>query len=118
MRVGDRAWPLTRLRAEGTIDEAGMTLSWAEGQASALDTGDIAEGREVGIDRDQFALTGRQSAVTARHRTVVLEHASRPFAQVAKLVILGSPRMFSLETLHPTPASRDEKGPPQRTALF
>ncbi len=48
VRVGDRAWPLTRLRAEGTITEAGLTLSWAEGQASALDTGDIGEGREVG----------------------------------------------------------------------
>ncbi|SLN76231.1 DUF3179 domain-containing protein [Roseisalinus antarcticus] len=48
VRVGDRAWPLTRLRAEGTITEAGLTLSWAEGQASALDKGDIGEGREVG----------------------------------------------------------------------
>jgi len=48
VRVGDRAWPLTRLRAEGTITEAGLTLSWNEGQASALDTGDIGEGREVG----------------------------------------------------------------------
>lgn len=48
VRVGDRAWPLTRLRTEGTIDEAGLTLTWAKGQASALDTGDIADGREVG----------------------------------------------------------------------
>lgn len=48
VRVGDQAWPLTRLRAEGTITEAGLTLSWAEGQASALDAGDIGEGREVG----------------------------------------------------------------------
>ncbi|MGC9370402.1 MAG: DUF3179 domain-containing protein [Paracoccaceae bacterium] len=48
VRVGDRAWPLTRLRSEGTITEASLTLSWAEGQASALDTGDIGEGREVG----------------------------------------------------------------------
>jgi hypothetical protein len=48
VRVGERAWPLTRLRTEGTINEAGLALSWAEGQASALDTGDIGEGREVG----------------------------------------------------------------------
>ncbi|WP_280652845.1 DUF3179 domain-containing protein [Jannaschia formosa] len=48
VRVGDRAWPLTRLRAEGRIAEAGLTLSWTEGQASALDTGEIGQGREVG----------------------------------------------------------------------
>lgn len=48
VRVGERAWPLTRLRAEGRIAEAGLTLSWTEGQASALDTKDIKEGREVG----------------------------------------------------------------------
>lgn len=48
VRVGDRAWPLTRLSRERTITEAGLTLSWAEGQASALDTGNIGQGREVG----------------------------------------------------------------------
>ncbi len=48
VRVDDRAWPLTRLRREGRITEAGLTLSWSEGQASALDTSDLGEGREVG----------------------------------------------------------------------
>ena len=48
VRVGDRAWPLTRLAAEGRIDEAGVTLSWAEGQASALDTARLSDAREVG----------------------------------------------------------------------
>ncbi|SPJ22412.1 DUF3179 domain-containing protein [Palleronia abyssalis] len=48
VRVGDRAWPLTRLRDAGRVEEAGLTLNWAEGQASALDTGVLAEGREVG----------------------------------------------------------------------
>ncbi|PUB10245.1 DUF3179 domain-containing protein [Yoonia sediminilitoris] len=48
VRVGNRAWPLTRLSRERTITEAGLTLSWAEGQASALDTGNIRQGREVG----------------------------------------------------------------------
>lgn len=48
VRVGDRAWPLTRLREEGRISEAGVILTWEEGQASALDTGDIGRGREVG----------------------------------------------------------------------
>lgn len=48
VRVGDRAWPLTRLHEEGTISEAGLTLTWTEGQASALDTSDISRGRDVG----------------------------------------------------------------------
>ncbi|TRD17377.1 DUF3179 domain-containing protein [Palleronia caenipelagi] len=53
IRVGDRAWPLTRLRREGQIREAGLTLSWSEGQASALDTGEIGQGRDVGNVRVQ-----------------------------------------------------------------
>ncbi|MCU0854755.1 MAG: DUF3179 domain-containing protein [Rhodobacteraceae bacterium] len=48
VRVGDRAWPLTRLRSEGRIAEADVVLTWTEGQASALDTEEIAAGREVG----------------------------------------------------------------------
>ena len=48
VRVGERAWPLERLRQAGRIEEAGLVLEWSEGQASALDTPEIAEGREVG----------------------------------------------------------------------
>ncbi|KGM48837.1 DUF3179 domain-containing protein [Pseudooceanicola atlanticus] len=51
VRVGDRAWPLARLAAAGEIAEAGLTLSWAPGQASALDAGRMAEGRDVGSVR-------------------------------------------------------------------
>ncbi|MBJ3763471.1 DUF3179 domain-containing protein [Maribius pontilimi] len=49
--VGGRAWPLERVRAAGRIEEAGVRLSWEEGQASALDTGRIGQGREVGTVR-------------------------------------------------------------------
>jgi len=48
VRVGDRAWPLTRLADEGTISEAGFTLTWAAGQASALDDARIGDGKDVG----------------------------------------------------------------------
>ncbi len=48
VRVGSRAWPLTRLAKEGRVSEAGVTITWAKGQASALDTSRIAKGREVG----------------------------------------------------------------------
>ncbi len=46
--VGDRAWPVERLAEAGEISEAGLVISWEEGQASALDTRQIAAGRDVG----------------------------------------------------------------------
>ena len=48
IRIGARAWPLERLRAEARIEEAGFLLEWSEGQASALSSEVIAEGDEVG----------------------------------------------------------------------
>ncbi len=51
VRVGDRAWPLTRLAEAGQVQEAGVTLTWRAGQASALDTARIAKGRDVGSIR-------------------------------------------------------------------
>jgi hypothetical protein len=51
VRVGDRAWPLTRLAGATVIKEAGLTLSWRAGQASALDAGKISAGRDVGSVR-------------------------------------------------------------------
>ncbi len=46
--MGDRAWPLERLRKAGEVTEAGITISWQAGQASALDTGVMGDGRDVG----------------------------------------------------------------------
>ncbi len=51
VRVGDRAWPVSRLREVGGVQEAGVTLSWEAGQASALDKSVIAEGKDVGTVR-------------------------------------------------------------------
>ena len=48
VRVGERAWPLMRLAEAGKLTEGGVTLTWAEGQASALDSAQIGTGREVG----------------------------------------------------------------------
>ena len=58
VRVGDRAWPMTRLADEGRIAEAGVALDWTAGQASALDAGRISEGRDVGTVRVRDASTG------------------------------------------------------------
>ncbi|KAE9631649.1 DUF3179 domain-containing protein [Parasedimentitalea maritima] len=51
VRVGTRAWPLARLAEVGEVREAGVVISWRAGQASALDTGKIAAGRDVGSIR-------------------------------------------------------------------
>ncbi|MEL6533475.1 MAG: DUF3179 domain-containing protein [Pseudomonadota bacterium] len=53
VRVGDRAWPLTRLAEAGEVSEEGVTLSWTAGQASALDSPEIADGRDIGNIRVQ-----------------------------------------------------------------
>ena len=51
VRVGERAWPVSRLAALGEITEAGVTISWNSGQASALDSARIGEGKDVGTIR-------------------------------------------------------------------
>lgn len=51
VRVEHRAWTFERLREEGEIREQGMVLSWTPGQASALDSRNIAQGRDVGTVR-------------------------------------------------------------------
>ena len=51
VRVDNRAWTFERLREAGEIREAGVVLTWRPGQASALDSRTIAEGRDVGTVR-------------------------------------------------------------------
>ena len=59
VRVGNRAWPLDRVAKAGTLKEGGVVIDWSAGQASALDTGQIANGRDVGNIRVKDAATGR-----------------------------------------------------------
>lgn len=51
IRVGERAWPMERLRQAEEISEAGVTISWTAGQASALDSARIDQGKDVGSIR-------------------------------------------------------------------
>lgn len=51
VRVGKRAWPLARIVEAGGVTEAGVSISWQGGQASAMDHGIIARGRDVGTVR-------------------------------------------------------------------
>ena len=46
--VGDEAWALEMLRQAKRIESGDLTLTWEPGAASALDTSDISEGREIG----------------------------------------------------------------------
>jgi len=59
VRVGDRAWTLDRLQKEAPVKEAGVIISWADGQASAMDTRRIADGRNVGTIRVKDAASGK-----------------------------------------------------------
>jgi len=54
-----RCRPLERVAKAGELTEAGVTISWTEGQASALDASQIAKGRDVGNIRVRDAATGR-----------------------------------------------------------
>lgn len=51
VRVDNRAWPLSRLADVGEVTEAGYTISWSAGQASALDSARIGNGKDVGTIR-------------------------------------------------------------------
>jgi len=51
VRVGERAWPVSRLADLGEVSEAGFKISWNSGQASALDSAIIAKGKDVGTIR-------------------------------------------------------------------
>lgn len=51
VRVGNRAWPVSRLADLGEVNEAGVTITWNAGQASALDSARIGDGKDVGTIR-------------------------------------------------------------------
>ena len=58
VRVGERAWPLERLRKVKELREADVVLTWQAGQASELDDSFLAKGKDVGNIRVQ-TLEGR-----------------------------------------------------------
>jgi len=58
LKIGDRAWPLERLRDVETLEEDGFIITWSSGQTSALDSRRIAKGKNVGTIRVKDAATG------------------------------------------------------------
>ena len=47
-RSGNEAWPLDLVREKGELIAGDIRLRWMAGQNSALDSGIIAEGRDIG----------------------------------------------------------------------
>ena len=48
VRVGDEAWSLDLVRRKAPFEVGDLRFTWEPGQASALDTGTIADGKDVG----------------------------------------------------------------------
>jgi hypothetical protein len=48
VRVGDDAWSLDLVRRKAPFEVGDLRFAWEPGQASALDTGTIADGKDVG----------------------------------------------------------------------
>ena len=57
--VGKDAWPLDLLRKAGTIEAGDLRLTWRPGQNSALDSAEIAKGRDIGNVAAQRRAGGR-----------------------------------------------------------
>jgi len=51
LRIGNKAWPLTRLQNAEVLEEAGYRIVWRAGMASALDGRTIATSRDIGSIR-------------------------------------------------------------------
>ncbi len=48
LAVGDDAWSLDLIKRKKRIEKGDLIITWAPGQNSALDTGNIAKGRDIG----------------------------------------------------------------------
>ena len=48
VKVGKEAWPLALIRERGEVTAGDLRLRWTPGQNSALDEGEIAQGRDIG----------------------------------------------------------------------
>lgn len=61
--VGQEAWAMPLIRNAGTVTKGDLTLKWTKGQNSALDTGEIAKGKDVGNIVVQRIKDGRATDV-------------------------------------------------------
>lgn len=80
--VGDEAWSLDRVRHDRRIERGDLVLEWRPGQASALDSPLIAQGRDVGSVTVQRR-SGDHSEDVVHHVTFAFVfHAFTPAGQI------------------------------------
>ena len=72
--VGDRAWSLAHVQNRREIVADRLTIRWRTGQASALDTRQIADGRDVGT----VSVTGPTGDVPYKVTFAFVWHAFNP----------------------------------------
>ena len=74
---------LSLLREQKSVDVSGVTLSWRPGQASALDTSEIAKGRDVGtVLAQQTDSSGKLSDVPYDVTFAFVFHAFHPKQEI------------------------------------
>lgn len=76
--VENEAWAMPLLRDRGSIDTGSLILSWNAGQNSALDSSDIADGRDVGNIIVQRRENGQLVDVIHDVTFAFVFHAFRP----------------------------------------
>ncbi len=76
--VGNHAWPLPLVRERGIIQRGHLFISWSTGQNSALDTGLISEGRDIGNIIVQHHRSGEVRDVVYDVTFAFAFHALRP----------------------------------------
>jgi hypothetical protein len=72
--VGDEAWTLDLLKAEGAVTSGDLTIEWRPGMSSALDSRVIDEGRDIG----QVTVTRSGELVAHDVTFAFVFHAFRP----------------------------------------
>jgi hypothetical protein len=77
--VDDRAWSLALLQQDKQIRDGNLVLTWRPGQASALDTREIKNGREVGsVTAQHLAANGALEDVVYHVTFAFVFHAFKP----------------------------------------
>jgi hypothetical protein len=82
--IGDQAWSLSLLQQSGRIETDDLVLRWEPGQNSALDTRDIAGGRDVGNVLAQRKTDGGLEDIAYDVTFAFVFHAFRPEGTINK----------------------------------
>lgn len=82
--VGEEAWSLALVRKQKRIEKGDLVITWEAGQNSALDTGDISRGKDVGnVVVQRKTADGLQDAVHDVTFAFTF-HAFRPKGKIHK----------------------------------